>query len=65
MLGEILGLMAGLTIIEVLVLFFDVRDVFASVVLLFLPALNAGLVGELIALREGLGFPYTEGGALG
>ena len=65
MLGEILGRIAGLTIIELFVLFFDVReDVFVSV-LLFAPAANAGLVGELTALSEGLGPPYNDGAADG
>lgn len=59
MLGEILGLSAGLTSVElVLFLFLFIRPLLESA---FLPPLTAkpGLVGEVRALSVGLGFPES------
>ena len=59
MLGEILGLSAGLTSVElVLFLFLFIRPLLESA---FLPPLIAklGLVGEVRALSVGLGFPES------
>jgi hypothetical protein len=54
MLGDIFGLSAGLTSVELELFLFLLRASFESP---FLPKGNPGLVGDATALREGLGFP--------
>lgn len=55
-LGEIFGLSAGLTSVELtLFLFFGFRPAFDSI--LFVPPIKAGLVGDATALSMGLVFP--------
>lgn len=66
MLGEILGLRAGLTRVDgaAVFLFFELRPSFASV-RLPVPIEKAGLVGDEMALSIGLGFPYDAAPAEG
>jgi hypothetical protein len=66
MLGDILGLRAGLTRLDgaMLFLFFVPRQSLESV-LLTLPTEKAGLVGDETALSIGLGLPYSAAPAEG